>query len=317
MTRHIPVLLKETLEEMHLTKGVKAVDATLGGGGFARALLEAVSPGGTIVAFDADVHALKRFQEDADRFVRQALKDGSLRLVRANYSMLGDTLRPLGGERVAAIVADLGFSSDQIEDAKRGFSFRKDGPLDMRLDQETDLTAERIVNEYPADEIERILRTYGDEPYARRIVSAIVELRDQEPIRTTRTLASLVEQSYPKAMRFRSGIHPATKTFQALRIAVNLEFEHLKRFLEEAIEWLLPGGRLAIITFHSGEDRIVKRFFQEAAQGCICPKGFPVCRCGHTARLRVVTKKPIIPSEEERAVNSRARSARLRIAEKV
>lgn len=319
-TKHIPVLLQEIVERLYLKKGDRVVDATLGGGGHALALLKKVSPGGTVIAFDTDAHAIERFQkrvEREDTLGAQAIADGSLVLVHRNYSALGDTLQHLGGERVAAIIADLGFSSDQIEDPERGFSFRKDGPLDMRLHQESELTAEKIVNEYSQEDIERILRAYGDEPYARRIAQVIVLAREKAPIQRSTALAALVERAYPAAVRAKSSLHPATRTFQALRIAVNHEFEHLERLLSEAVEWLQPKGHLAIITFHSGEDRIVKQFFLSEAKGCVCPKSFPVCLCKKTPRVRILTKKPIIPSAEEIAVNPRARSAKLRIVEKV
>lgn len=318
-TKHISVLLEETVGGVHLEKGMVVVDATFGGGGHARAMLEQVSPSGRVIAIDADMQALERFRKSAgnDAFLTEAIRDGRLVLWHGNYSDLGGALEGARVSRVDAIIADLGFSSDQIESSERGFSFRKDGPLDMRLDQEGDLTAEMIVNAYQSPELERIFREYGEESEAHRIALAIIEERKKQPIRTTGELADIIERAYPARKRRTSKIHPATKAFQALRIAVNREFEHLEKFLREAVERLNLGGRLAVITFHSGEDRIVKQFFREQSRGCVCPAGFPVCRCGHTAALSVVTKRPIVPGEEEVSGNPRARSAKLRIAERV
>lgn len=249
--------------------------------------------------------------------LEQASKEGRLVLVHSNYGALGEVLERLGVETVDGILADLGFSSDQIEEASRGFSFQKDGPLDMRLNQEAGLTARDIVNTFSEKELERILRAYGDEEEARRVVRALVDHRRAQPIETTRELASIIEAAYPKRRRATMKIHPATKTFQALRIAVNDEFAHLEDFLKQAVEYLKPGGHLAIITFHSGEDRRVKEFFREQATGCVCPPEFPVCRCGQIPKVKLITKKPLVPQEEELRQNPRARSAKLRVVEKV
>lgn len=318
-TKHASVLLKEVVEGLSLRPGMVVVDATLGGGGHTRALLEHILPGGKLVAIDADTQALDRFEVRAqsDVFLKQALADTSLALVHGNYSAIVETLGDAGSEHVDAVLADLGFSSDQIEDGERGFSFQKDGPLDMRLDQTTDLTAEKIVNTCTEKEIEQFLYKYGEESEARRIAEAIVTEREKRPLRTTHDLAALIERVYPRGKRYRLKIHPATKTFQALRIAVNQEGEHLVTFLSQAVKCLNVGGRLAVITFHSGEDRIVKQFFRDASQGCICPPNFPVCRCEQTPTIRLITRKPIVPSEQERHTNPRARSAKLRIIEKL
>lgn len=318
-TKHIPVLLAETIAGLHLTKGTIAVDATLGGGSHAKAMLEALAPGGMVIAFDADAEALTRFmtRADGDDFLQQALVEKRLHLVRENYSRLASVLDQLGVKAVQAILADLGFSSDQIAGAARGFSFQSDGPLDMRLDQTTTLTADEIVHTFSSERLEQLFRQYGDEPLARRIAEAIVQERTKRPLHTTVALRKLIEEVYPKRLSLHKKIHPATKVFQALRIAVNEEFEHLERFLVQAVERLVPGGRLAVITFHSGEDKRVKQFFRTEAQGCICPPNFPVCRCGNTARITIITKRPIVATEEEQANNPRARSAKLRIIEKL
>jgi 16S rRNA (cytosine1402-N4)-methyltransferase len=318
-TKHISVLLEEAVESLHLEKGMVVVDATLGGGGHARAVLERILPGGRLIAIDADAQALERFRKRAlsESFFAEALRDGALVLVHGNYSDLGGALEGAGATVADAILADLGFSSDQIEAPERGFSFQKEGPLDMRLDQGSELSAETIVNEYAASELEKIFRAYGEETESHRIAQMISTEREKQPIKTTKELADLILRAYPAGKRRAMKIHPATKVFQALRIAVNREYEHLEMFLEETVERLSPGGRLAVITFHSGEDRIVKQFFRNQSLGCVCPVGFPVCRCGHTATLSVITKRPMAPSETEIVRNPRARSAKLRIAERV
>jgi len=350
-TLHVPVLLQEAVDGLSVQPGAVVVDATIGGGGHTREILKRVLPKGLVIAFDADKSALEKFREAArsDEFLTKALAEKSLILVHKNYSFLGGVLEDEGIKAVDAILADLGFSSDQIENGERGFSFQKSGPLDMRLDQETELTADRstqltadrstqltadrstqltadrstqltaetIVNTFSLEEIEKILREYGDESESRRIARAIIVARGDKPFATTGELASLIEDAYPKGKRYRMKIHPATKTFQALRIAVNREFEHLEQFLLEAVKHLRLGGRLAVITFHSGEDRIVSQFFKSQARGCVCPPGFPVCRCGQKPILKILTKKPIIPSDQEVQDNPRSRSAKLRIAQRI
>lgn len=331
MTRHIPVLLEETIDGLYLKKGDVVVDATFGGGGHTREILKRVLParnatqnvaggsGGTVIALDADLSALESFRTrvSGDDFFQQALKKKSLILVHDNYSSLGAVLDQEGFGTVDAILADLGFSSDQIEGSERGFSFLLSGPLDMRLDQGTDLTAGQIVNTFSLEEIERILRDFGEESESRRIARAIIIAREEKPLTTTDELRDIIEKAYPKGKRYKMKIHPATKTFQALRIAVNQEQKHLELFLKQAVERLRSGGRIALITFHSGEDRIVKQFFKEQAKGCVCPPGFPVCRCGNVPKVKILTKKPITPGDEEIKMNPRSRSAKLRIAEKV
>ena len=338
-TRHRPVLLQEAVEALCLKTGDTVVDATLGGGGHARAMLSRIlparidtrsvsgRPAGRVIAIDADETALVRFRTLAktDEPLQQALADRSLILVQGNYSSLGRMLEQAGVVSCDAILADLGFSSDQIEAGERGFSFLRSGPLDMRLDRSTELTAEKIVNTFSPEEISRILREYAGESESWRIAQAIVAARALGPIATTNELRMIVGNAYPAGKRRRSvrpgsrqgKIDPATKTFQALRIAVNREFEHLEAFLVAAIERLKSGGRLAVITFHSGEDALVKRFFKDKAQGCICPLQFPVCRCGGKPLIKIFTKKPIVPSEKEIAENPRARSAKMRVIEKL
>lgn len=315
-TKHVPVLLGETIQGLKLEKGDVVVDATLGGGGHAGAILDRILPGGMLIAFDVDEQAIERFERRIRKNVlwKEAFELGKIMLIRRNFSELDGTLSELGIESVSAILADLGFSSDQMEDADRGFSFRDDGPLDMRLDRRGRVTAAIIVNEWSEDSIRSALEVYADERFSKRIARAIVERRSKQRFRNTADLAETVSDVVPQRS---GGSHPATKTFQAIRMAVNSEYDVLERFLNGAIGQLERGGRLAVISFHSGEDRKVKQKFREDAGGCICPKDFPVCRCGKTPQLKLITTRPIVPGREECAKNPRARSARLRIAEKL
>lgn len=315
--RHIPVLLEETVDGLGLRSGCTVVDVTLGSGGHSLEILKRILPDGLLIAMDRDALALDRFRTRLQSidWARQALLEGKIQLFHKNYAEMDQVLTEAGVEGVDGIVADLGFSSDQMDDPARGLSFLQEGPLDMRLDQSEQFTAERIVNSYSEESLTQVLRDYGDEKFAGRIARSIVSARDKQPLVTTLQLAEVVKQAIPAQKRF-GKIHPATKTFQAIRIAVNHEPEHLRVFLPQAVSALKSGGRVAIISFHSGEDRIVKQVFRENAGGCICPPDFPVCRCEQKPRVRLVTKKPVAPSAEEIARNPRSRSARLRIAEK-
>lgn len=314
MTQHIPVLLEEVKKALDVRPGMIVVDATLGGGGYGRAITQAIAPEGIYVGIDRDAHAVQVAQEA--RWVKEA-KDAHVSVVLAhrNYSDIRKVLAEAGIGQVDAIVADLGLSSDQLDDAKRGLSFRQNGTLDMRLDQTEAGTAMDIVNHWSADEIARILRKNAQESFADRIARRIVEYRKDCPIETTGVLAEIVRTAVPQQFAFR-GSDPATKTFMALRMEVNRELEHLKVFLCEAIGVLAPGGRIAVVTFHSGEDSIVKHFFVDESVSCVCPPEFPVCRCEKQAILTKVLKKAIVPTEEEVIQNPRSRSARLRLAEK-
>lgn len=318
MTKHVPVLLRETVDSLNLRNGMTVVDATTGGGGHATAILERILPDGRFVGFDADGSALERFHERLTRDTRLASseRNGRIVLVHRNFSELSEALEEAGIGRVDGIVADLGFSSDQIEDARRGLSFLRPGPLDMRLDPRESLTAEHIVETYSEDALAELLSGYGDERFARRIARAIVRARSEASAWTTGRLSAIVSGAVP-AVGKGGRIHPATRTFQALRMAVNREPERLEAFLSQAVSVLRPGGRLAVITFHSGEDRIVKRFFREHSSGCACPPEFPVCRCGRVPLLRTIFRKPAVPDAKETEANPRARSARLRVAERL
>lgn len=315
-TIHIPVMLSEVIEALRLKSGDTVVDATLGGGGHAGAILERIAPNGQLFAFDRDTEAIARFKEQLmwEEAYKEWLRDGCIVLIHGSFSDIGEAIRDRGVTSLSGIVADLGFSSDQLDDSERGFSFLREGPLDMRFDRECGETAGEIVNTWGEEELARIFREYGDVRDAGRIARAIGEHRKKKAFEMTTELADFVKSI---SRDRHASIHPATKIFQALRIAVNHEKETLEKFLLDAIGLLKTGGRIAVISFHSGEERTVKRIFREDARGCVCPKGFPVCRCGRKARLRVVTKRALVPSEEELRRNPRARSAKLRVAERL
>ena len=285
------------------------VDATLGGGGYTLELLGRVRPGGSVLALDRDASAIARVPFE------RVPADVTLRLVHANFADLGQVAAVLGGA-VNGIVFDLGLSSLQLDDPERGFSFQRDGPLDMRLDQAEPVTAADLLNREPAGELRRILLHYGQERWAARIAERIVARRGRQPFRTTRDLVDVVAGAIPRGAWPRD-IHVATRTFQALRIAVNRELEALTAGLKAAIPLLARDGRLGVVTFHSLEDKIAKDLFNVEATDCVCPPHAPVCVCGHRRSVRVVTKKPIRPSDAEIRANPRARSAKLRIAEKL
>jgi 16S rRNA (cytosine1402-N4)-methyltransferase len=303
---HVPVLLEAVIDGLRVKPGGRYIDATVGGGGHASEILATSSPDGVLLGLDRDPAAL----EVAD--ARLVGYRERLRLVQGSFADLMKIAAGHGFDRVDGILMDLGLSSLQLADPDRGFSFLIDGPLDMRFDtSSSDCTAADLVNRLSPEELADILYRYGEESQSRRIARAIVEAR---PLRTTGELVDVVEQAVG---RRRGRLHPATLTFQALRIAVNEELTALEGALPQAVELLVPGGRLAVIAFHSLEDRIVKRFMRRESQDCICPPGLPICTCDHEATLKVITRKPIKATSEEVEVNARSRSARLRIAERI
>lgn len=316
--RHVPVLLRETVDGLQLHSGDVVVDGTLGSGGHSLELFEKIFPQGRLIAMDMDSQAIERFKERIEplAWAKQALDEGKIQLFHTNFGEIAAVLNGLGLDTVSGIMVDLGFSSDQMDAAERGLSFSKEGPLDMRLNQDNPLTAEQVVNKYTEEQLIKILKEYSEERFARNIAQAIVRARAQAKIQTTKTLTDIIERAIPKRHQGKK-IHPATKTFQALRMEVNQELQSLTMFLPQAVERLASGGRLAVISFHSGEDRIVKQFFQENARGCICPKEFPICQCGVIPKVKKVTTRPIVPSDAEIVSNPRSRSAKLRIVEKV
>jgi len=306
---HEPVLMREILESLNLKPGGIYVDGTLGGGGHAREILAATAPDGILVGIDRDDEALAEAQRVLEPCGTRPI------LVKGNYADLAEILDRLGIDGVDGIVLDLGVSSHQLETAGRGFSFTQSAPLDMRMDRDAPLTARELVNTLDPREIKHILRLYGEELQAGRIARAIAERRKQAPIERTDELAAIVATAMPAHMRH-GRIHPATRTFQALRIAVNDELTSLRRGIASGIDRLKEGGRFSVISFHSLEDRMVKELFRDASRGCTCPHDLPVCACGGKPRLRVITRKPVRPGEGEVERNPRARSAKLRTAER-
>lgn len=302
---HIPVLQAEVLEGLDVSPGRRYLDATVGGGGHAAAILTVTAPDGRLLGLDRDPQAVARAAARLARFGDRAS------VVHASYVHMQAVASRQGFVPLDGVLFDLGFSSLQIEDAARGFSFLREGPLDMRFDPTGDApTAADLVNQLSEAALVDILWEYGEERYSRRIARAIVAAR---PIHTTSRLAEVVEAAIGR----HEHIHPATRTFQALRIAVNRELEALERALPQAVEILRSGGRLAVIAFHSLEDRIVKHVIRQEVRGCVCPSEAPICTCGRSPALRMVTRKPLRASEEEVAANPRSRSARLRVAEKL
>jgi 16S rRNA (cytosine1402-N4)-methyltransferase len=303
---HVPVLLEETIVGLALSPGADGIDGTLGGAGHAAALLSETAPDGRLLGLDADPEAIERSRTRLAAFGERVV------LVHGNFRNMAAIAAAQGFGQVRAIVLDLGVSGYQLAGAGRGFSFQESGPLDMRLDPQTELTAAEIVNEWPMDRLADVIYRYGEEMQSRRVARAIVSAR---PVRTTSELAEVVSRSL--AQRRHHRIHPATRVFQALRIAVNDELGAVEAVLPQIPDLLLPGGRFAVIAFHSLEDRLVKRFIQREVRDCICPPDVPVCRCGHKATLRAVTGRPISPSGAEISANPRSRSAKLRIAERL
>ncbi len=306
---HRPVLSQEIVSLLDPRPGGVVVDGTVGLGGHAEALLQAES-GVTVIGIDRDEEALRHAANRLSPF-----KD-RVRLIHGNYRDLGEHLGVLGIDTITGFLLDLGLSSLQLDTANRGFSFRYDGPLDMRMDTTQSMTAAELVNHSSEDELVRILRDYGEERFARRIVRAILAARAKELIETTGRLAEIVHSAIPRKFHSKA-IHPATRTFQALRIAVNEELANLKEGLEAGFQAIAPGGVIAVISFHSLEDRIVKGFFRYKALSCTCPPDFPVCVCDKKVEVEIITRKPIRPSPEEVAKNPRARSAKLRAARKL
>jgi 16S rRNA (cytosine1402-N4)-methyltransferase len=306
---HVTVLKKESVEGLNIKKDGIYVDCTLGGAGHSCLIAAKLGAKGTLIGIDQDQIALNAASE------RLQGVDCQIRLVKSNFKDIKKVLTDLGLAGVDGILFDLGVSSPQLDEAERGFSYNHDAPLDMRMDQEGDLTAYDIVNGWDDEELASIIYRYGEEKFSRRIAKSIVEARKDKPIESTLELAEIVKLAIPAATR-RTGPHPAKRTFQAIRIAVNDELDVFASALEDAIECLNPNGRVSVITFHSLEDRICKQTFQKYVGGCTCPPDFPKCVCNHKATLHIVTRKPIAPSDEELESNPRARSAKLRIAEK-
>lgn len=301
---HIPVLLHEVLDGLAIRPDGIYVDGTVGGAGHSTEIAKRLTDGGRLIGFDRD--------PDAVAVATERLAPYPATVVHHNYDEMQTVLTEMGVVPVDGVLLDLGVSSHQLDEDSRGFSYHHDAPLDMRMSQ-TGMTAEELVNTVSEQELSRILYTYGEESFARSIARNIVRAREEKPIHTTLELAEIIKSSVPQKVRRMK--NPCKKSFQAIRIAVNGEFEHLENGLKAAFSVLRPGGRLAVITFHSLEDRMVKRQFAQWCQGCICPPDFPQCVCGRTPEAKLVSRKPIAPSAEELAQNSRSRSAKLRVLE--
>lgn len=305
---HFPVMLDETVSALNVVPDGIYVDCTLGGAGHTKEILLRLSQNGRVIGIDRDASALEN--------AKNTVKDERLITVHDNFCNIAYILSSLGYEAVDGIIADLGVSSHQLDTASRGFSYMQDAPLDMRMDASAALTAYDVVNNYSERELARILDIYGEERFASRIASRILAARETEPIKTTLGLASVIESAIPAKFRHEGG-HPAKRSFQAIRIEVNGELDCIPKLIDDGIPKLRSGGRMAVITFHSLEDRLVKNAFRTLENPCTCPKDIPVCVCGKKPVVRVITRKPILPCARELEINTRSHSAKLRVCEKL
>lgn len=319
---HTPVLLDEVLENLEIKPNGVYVDCTLGGAGHSSKILEKLETG-LLVGFDKDQEAIDASTKKLSKICKVFSKDNfkknnekSCLIIKDDFKNSPSVLTELGITNVDGILIDLGVSSHQLDTAERGFSFKKDAPLDMRMDSSQSLTAKQIINSYSEEQLRNLFKEYGEEEFAFSIAKNICKARALKEIKTTLELNEIIENSMPKKVVFSRG-GAAKKVFQALRIEVNGELNLLKETIENLIKFLCPGGRIAIISFHSLEDRIVKNVFKDLAQGCICPKNFPICVCNHKATIEIVTRKPIVASEKEQLENSRSTCAKLRVAKKL
>ena len=303
---HYSVLLQETIDELHIRPDGIYVDGTLGGGGHAFQVCSRLNENGHFYGIDQDAAAIEAAGERLRCFGNQVT------IIRSNYCRMVEELKARGVTGVDGIVLDLGVSSYQLDEADRGFTYREDAALDMRMDQRQEKTARDIVNGYSEMELYRVIRDYGEDKFAKNIAKHIVQAREKKPVETTGELVKIIKAAIPAKIRMQKG-HPAKQTFQAIRIELNRELEVLRDSLDDMIDFLNPGGRICIITFHSLEDRIVKNAFRTNEHPCTCPPDFPVCVCGKVSKGRVVTRKPVLPGEKELEENSRSKSAKLRV----
>ena len=307
--KHVSVLLNECIDNLNIKENGIYVDGTLGGGGHSLEILKNLSKDGLLIGIDQDEDALKAAKNRLQNF-------DNVKYVHSNFYNVESVLNNLEIEKIDGILMDLGVSSYQLDTCERGFSYMQDAALDMRMNRENPLSAYNVVNEYEEEELFRIIKDYGEEKFAKRIARFIVENREKKPIETTLELVEIIKAAIPAKAR-REGPHPAKRTFQAIRIEVNSELSILNKTIEDAVNKLNKGGRVAIITFHSLEDRIVKLKFKELATSCTCPKEFPICVCGGKAKVKIISRKAIEPSKEEVLENPRSRSAKLRVIEKL
>ncbi len=305
---HVSVLLNECIEGLDIKPDGIYVDGTMGGAGHSTEIVKKLKDG-ILIGFDQDINAINtakdRLKPYGDR----------VRLVHSNFENIKSEIEKLGIEKIDGLLLDLGVSSHQLDEAERGFSYMQDAPLDMRMDNRMKMGAKEVVNGYSQKELERIIKEYGEENWAARIAQFIVESREEKEIETTLELVDIIKRAVPKKARM-DGPHPAKRTFQAIRIEVNRELDVIERTINDAVSIMNKGGRICIITFHSLEDRIVKNAFKELAKSCICPPELPMCMCDKKSEVKIITRKPILPSSEEIEVNPRSRSAKLRIAQK-
>ncbi|MBQ4355000.1 MAG: 16S rRNA (cytosine(1402)-N(4))-methyltransferase RsmH [Clostridia bacterium] len=308
---HISIMVREVLEALQPERGGIYVDCTAGGGGHSLEIAKRLPEGSRIICLDRDDEAIAactaRLEPHREKFT----------IVKTNFSGIGAALDLIGVEQIDGVLWDLGVSSHQLDDGDRGFSYSKEAPLDMRMDQSQTKSAWDVVNTYEERELTRIIRDYGEERFAGRIAQFICRAREEKTIETTTALSEIITQAIPAAQRKKEAQNPARRTFQAIRIEVNGELDAIAPSIETAVERLRPGGRLAVITFHSLEDRIVKETFKKLSAGCTCPPEFPVCVCGNKPKIQLLSRKPIVPGEDEQEENPRSRSAKLRTAEKV
>lgn len=307
---HVSVLLEQSVNALNIKENGVYVDATLGGGGHSYEICRCLKQDGHLIGIDQDLNAINAAKNRLKEFEEQ------ITLVHDNFKNIEQVLHTLRIDAIDGAVMDLGVSSYQLDEGERGFSYQHDAPLDMRMNQNDSVNAYNIVNEYSEQQLSKILFEYGEEKWAKRIAQFIVRAREKVPIHTTGELVDIIKSAIPAAAR-REGAHPAKRTFQAIRIEVNGELEILENAIRDFVKVLHKGGRLAIITFHSLEDRIVKQTFHSLSSGCECPTGFPVCICGKSPIVKIITRKPIVPSEDELDKNPRARSSKLRVIEKL
>lgn len=308
--KHVPIMLNECIDNLNINPDGVYVDATLGGAGHSCEIAKRLSEKGTLIGIDKDATAIKVSGERLSKYKCKVI------LINDDYKNLLNILNENNIQKIDGLLADLGVSSYQLDEVERGFSYSKDAKLDMRMNQNQRLTAEEVVNNYSERDLIKILFEYGEESFAKSIVRNILKAREISPIKTTGELVKIIEKSVPTKLLYKGG-SVAKKTFQAIRIEVNSELENLKAVLNDMVECLKPSGRLCIITFHSLEDRLVKNCFTENSQGCICPKSFPICVCNHKPKIKLISKKPIIPTDEEMKINTRSTSSKLRVAEKL
>ncbi|MFZ5944156.1 MAG: 16S rRNA (cytosine(1402)-N(4))-methyltransferase RsmH [Bacillota bacterium] len=307
---HVPVLLDEIVEIMDPQPGEVFVDCTLGGGGHSKEFVKRLKPGGVLIGIDQDSNALQAAEKNLEEYKENVI------FVHSNYERLGDVLKIHCPQGVNGILFDLGVSSHQLDEGERGFSYMQDAPLDMRMNQEGSLTAHDIINNFSPTQLTEIIQDYGEEKWAKRIVEFIVARRKETPIETTGQLVDIIKAAIPAGAR-KEGPHPAKRTFQAIRIAVNRELEVLENTLDTAVKWLKKGGRIGVISFHSLEDRIVKEKFKHIALDCICPPELPICQCVKQSEIKILTRKPVTASQAELKKNPRSRSAKFRAALKL